>query len=316
MILPKPRGAMSTALFEAMRGLPEAAVEVTVDRPEDADDAAILLWSLYELSYGGFDDVDDLAEWDPELLRVRRHLETDLESRLRSRWTGHQVSGGFAEDFFDFVGGHQGPSLARHVQTDADQEQVLDLLRTRSIYHLKESDPTAWVVPRLSVRPQAALMELLFDEYGAGDPNRLHAHLFARGLEAVGLRSEYGAYIDDVPVEVLDQNNAMSLFGLHRRWRAAAVGHFAAFEATSSVPSRRMTQGLERLGLAPEMVGYYAEHVLADAVHDQLAVRDVCGPLVDEHPELVDDVYFGAFTCLDLEDRLASHLLERWGASR
>ncbi|MDO9494939.1 MAG: iron-containing redox enzyme family protein, partial [Nocardioides sp.] len=166
---------------------------------------------------------------------------------------------------------------------------------------------------------KAALMELQYDEYGAGDPNRVHSHLFARGLEAVGLRSEYGAYVDDVPLEILEQNNAMSLMGLHRRLRGAALGHLAAFEATSSLPSRQLSRGLGRLGLtretAPEMAEYYDEHVEADAVHEQLAVRAICGELLAVEPGLRDDVYFGAFTCLDLEDRLAHHLLTRWGAA-
>jgi hypothetical protein len=191
---------------------------------------------------------------------------------------------------------------------------VRELLSVRTIYHLKESDPTAWVVPRMPVGPQAALMELQYDEYGAGDPNRLHAHLFARGLEACGLRPEYGAYIDDVPREVLEQNNAMSMFGLHRRLRGVALGHLAAFEATSSLPSRRMVQGLDRLGFPLEMIDYYDEHVEADAVHEQLAVRVVCGTLLDAEPALVDDVFFGAFTCLDLEDRFAAAMLDGWAA--
>ena len=104
-------------------------------------------------------------------------------------------------------------------------------------------------------------------------------------MEAAGLRAEYGAYVDEAPLEILEQNNAMSLFGLHRRWRGAALGHLAAFEATSSLPSRRMAQGLERLGFAPELVGYYTEHVEADAVHEQLAVRSICGALVEAEPD-------------------------------
>ena len=127
-------------------------------------------------------------------------------------------------------------------------------------------------------------MELLYDEYGGGDPNRLHAHLFAVGLEASGLRAEYGAYIDDVPLEILELNNAMSLFGLHRRLRAAALGHLAAFEATSSLPSRRMARARRASGFPPEMIGYYEEHVEADAVHEQLAVRTICGALVEAEP--------------------------------
>jgi hypothetical protein len=220
--------------------------------------------------------------------------------------------GEFTETFFEFVEDFDGPSLARFVQTGADEDQVLDLFRMRSIYHLKEADPSAWVVPRLDAAPKAALLELLFDEYGAGNPNRLHHHLFAIGMEALGLRSEYGAYIDDVPLEILEQNNAMALFGLHRRLRGAALGHLAAFEATSSMPSRRMAAGLERLGLDAAMIGYYTEHVTADAVHEQVAVRAICGALLDQEHGLRDDVFFGAFTCLDLEARTARHLLERW----
>ena len=314
MLVPKPRGALSGALFEALRNTDASWDRVLSTKPDHDDDAQIALWTLYELHYGGFDDVDDALEWQPEALHVRRALEESFEAVLRERYDPPERTVPFADSFFDYVASHDGRSLAAFVQRDADAEQVRELLSVRSIYHLKESDPSAWLVPRLTVRPQAAIMELQYDEYGAGDPNRLHAHLFARGLAACGLSSEYGAYIDDVPGEVLEQNNAMSLFGLHRRLRGAALGHLAAFEATSSLPSRRMVQGLDRLAFPPEMMDYYTEHVEADAVHEQLAVRVVCGTLLDDEPALADDVYFGAFTCLDLEDRFAGAMLETWAA--
>ncbi len=312
MMLPKPRGAFSADVFEALRSDPSRLVEPDLPAPESQDDAAVALWAFYELHYRGFEDVDEEARVGSVGRPAARRARGELEARLRQRWTGHQPEGDFADAFFAFVGDHDGPSLARFVQTDATEEQALDLLRMRSLYHLKEADPSAWAVPRLETAPKAALVELLYDEYGAGDPNRLHHHLFARGLEAVGLRSEYGAYVDDVPAEVLEQNNAMALFGLHRRLRGAAMGHLAAFEATSSMPSRRMAAGLERLGLDATMVGYYAEHVTADAAHEQVAVRAICGALLDQEPALWDDVFFGAFTCLDQEDRVAEPLLDRW----
>jgi len=313
MMLPKPRGAFSADVFEALRSGPSGLAEAQLPEAESPEDEAIALWSLYELHFRGFEDVEEDLEWYPAVLHLRGGLETELEARLRARRTEDAPDGDFAEAFFAFVEDFDGPSLARFVQTEADEEQVLDLLRMRSIYHLKEADPSSWVVPRLDTAPKAALVELLFDEYGAGNPNRLHHHLFARGLEAVGLRSEYGAYIDDVPVEILEQNNAMSLFGLHRRLRGAALGHLAAFEASSSMPSRRMAAGLERLGLDSTMIEYYTEHVTADAAHEQVAVRAICGTLLDQEPGLLEDVFLGAFTCLDLEARAARHLLERWG---
>lgn len=310
--LPKPRGQLSDAVLARLRDAGPVGRPV-VAQPESRDDAAITLWTLHELSYRSFDDVDDGAERDPDLLRVRRDLEDELEADLRQRWPGVPEGRDLVADLHDWIADHDGPSMARHVQTAATEEQVLDLLRFRSVYHLKEADPTTWVVPRLPVAAKAALVELQYDEYGVGDPARLHARLFAVGIEASGLRPEYGAYADEAPCEFLEQNNALSMFGLQRRLRGAAVGHLAAFEATSSLPSRRMAQGLERLGFPPEIVGYYAEHVEADAVHEQTALRDVCGSLIADEPLLEPDVWFGAWACLDLEDRSAAHLFDAWG---
>ncbi len=312
--LPKPRGPLSDAVLAALRDLPTASVPLIEVTPESADDAALTLWTLHELSYGGFEGVDDGAESEPELVRVRNRLERRLEDELRGRWPGvPEVE--LSLGFFDWVAAHDGPSIAQFVQTGATRDQVLDLMRVRSVYHLKEADPTSWVIPRLPPAAKSALVELQYDEYGAGDPARLHAHLFARGMAASGLRPEHGAYVDEAPLEVLEQNNALSMFGLQRRLRGAAVGHLAAFEATSSMPSRRMAQGLQRLGFPEELVGYYTEHVLADAVHEQVALRDVCVALVRDEPGLEADVWFGAWACLDLEDRTAGRMLEAWGAA-
>jgi hypothetical protein len=312
--LPKPRGPLSVAVLGTLRDLPAASVPTIEVAPESADDAAVTLWVLHELSYGGFEGVDDGAESEPELVRVRGLLERRLEGELRDRWPGvPEVD--LASGFFDWVAEHDGPSIAQHVQTRATRDQVMDLMRLRSVYHLKEADPTSWVIPRLPAAAKAALVELQYDEYGAGDPARVHAQLFARGLAASGLRPEYGAYVDEAPLEVLEQNNAVSMFGLQRRLRGAAVGHLAAFEATSSLPSRRLAQGLKRLGFPEELVDYYTEHVVADAVHEQVALRDVCVALLRQEPLLEPDVWFGAWACLDLEDRTARRTLDTWGAS-
>ena len=310
--LPKPRGALSQAVQKVLVG-PPAGTSAGLDlEPESADDAAVTLWMLHELSYSGFDEVDTDHERSPELLAVRRRLEDALEADLRDRWPGAPDLD-VESEFFDWVAEQDGVSLARHVQTEATREQVVELLKVRSVYHLKEADPTTWVIPRLPVETKAALVELQYDEYGVGDPTRLHSHLFAVGLAASGLSADPGAYVDDAPTEVLEQNNALSMFGLQRRLRGAALGHLAAFEATSSMPSRRMAQGLERLEFPDEMVRYYLEHVEADAVHEQLAVSSICGSLVRAEPALVDDVWFGAWTCVHLEDRSARRMLELWG---
>ncbi len=291
-------------------------VDVALPAGADADheDRQIALWALYELHYGGFEDVDDDLEWHPTLLTLRHQLEGVFLAELRERYVAPESTEPFAEQLFAYIAGIDGPSLARFVQRDATRDQALDVLRARSVYQLKEADPTTWAIPRISGAAKVALVELQYDEYGAGVPDKQHSHLFAQGLAACRLDPAYGAYVDDVPVEVFELNNGLSFLGLHRRWRGAAMGFLAAFEATSSLPARQMAQGLRRLGLAEEMAYYYDEHIEADAVHEQLAVRQICAPVVAEHPELVDDVFFGAFTCVDLENRLAQALLDGWAA--
>ncbi len=316
MIVPAARGSLSETLFGLLPAMaPGDGLPALPTGADDVADEQISLWVLYELHYRGFDDVSDQLEWDPALLALRRGLELALEDRLRGRFVPPDSELDLATDLFAYVEGHPGRSVAAYVQRGADRDQVLELLRVRSLYHLKEADPTSWAVPRLPRAVQASLVELLYDEYGAGRPAEVHSGLFARAMAACDLDATYGAYVDEAPLEALEQNNAMSLFGLHRRLRGSALGHLAAFEATSSLPSRRMAQGLARLGLPDEVVGYYTEHVEADAVHEQLAVRSICAPLVAEDPTTATDVYFGAFSCLDLEDRLAGRLLDGWAAA-
>ena len=85
------------------------------------------------------------------MLGLRHSLETALEDRLRSRWeatgpTTVDAPGDVPAALAEVVAADDGPSLADHVRRRADREEVLELLRQRSIYHLKESDPSAFVV--------------------------------------------------------------------------------------------------------------------------------------------------------------------------
>ena len=314
MLAPKPRGELSARVVAALRsGWPEASSPRRSPtgrrRPHRA--VGTLRTALPRVRGRRL-----RLEWHPTLLAVRASLEEWFTDQLASASCRPRRTDPFADSFFAYVAEHDGPSLATFVQREADREQVLELLRVRSLYQLHEADPTTWAIPRLPVRPQAALMALQYDEYGGGRPHRQHAHLFARGMDACELDPPTAPTSTTHPVEALAQNNAMSMFGLHRRWRGAAVGHLAAFEAVSSLPSRQMAQGLRRLEMPEEIAAYYVEHVEADAVHEQLAVREICQPLVEHEPALVDDVFLGAFTCLDLEARTAAALLESWAAER
>lgn len=333
MSLSSPRGPVTAALAVVLRSpvdqppivsdLPaqiDRAIGASADVLSDGDLQLALFW-LYELHYGGIADVDERWEWQPGLLACRASIEHAMEAALRdsvdvpaqpsTRDAEHVAQALFA---LTEEGDEQG--LSHYIRSEATPEQAREFLIARSLYTLKEADPHSWAIPRLRGRAKSALVEVQSDEYGAGRAERMHQQLYARAMEAAGLDSRYGGYLDLIDAHTLCALNTMSMFGLHRRLRGALVGHLAAYEMTSSLPCQRIAAGLRRLGYGDDVVDYYDEHVEADAVHEQIAGRDLAGGLVEQEPELLADVLFGAAACLAVEGRAADHMLAAWTEGR
>jgi hypothetical protein len=324
MPLPASRGPVSSTLFEAFVGIiPTLAVEDavrtgvagTVDILAD-EDLQLALFCLYELHYGGIDGVDDHLEWNTDLIAARTVIENAYEDTLRALITIPKRPAPTAEavsaDLFDLTAEDAGPSLSRFVARKATMDQLQEFLIQRSIFTLKEADPHSWAIPRLTGRAKAALVEIQSDEYGGGRPQRMHSAMFASTMQAAGLDPAYGAYLDVVPAITLASVNMMSMFGLHRRLRGAIVGHLAAYEMTSSIPNRFYGDGFRRLGFNKQATWYFDEHVEADAVHEQIAGRDLAGGLAEADPDLIDEIFFGAAAVLAVDGRAAEHMLTSW----
>jgi hypothetical protein len=322
LALPAPRGGLSALLLEELpRGLRELPA---VDPPPPADpladeDLNLALYLSYELHYRGLPGVDEGWEWEPSLLRLRGRLERHFLHGLE-REIG-LPAGSVEPEAMDLalreiVDSDEAPSLSSYLERQATVDQAVEFVVHRSAYHLKEADPHSWALPRLSGPPKAALVEVQADEYGGGRVGRIHAELFGKTMEAVGLDSRYGAYLDRIPGVTLATVNLMSLLGLHRRWRGAIVGHLAFFEMTSSIPNRRYGNALRRLGFGAAATDFFYEHVEADAVHEKIASVDLAGGLAREEPELARDVLWGARALRELDARWARHLLGAWEAGR
>jgi hypothetical protein len=207
-----------------------------------------------------------------------------------------------------------GPSLSRFLEMRATADHFREVLVHKSAYQLKEADPHSFAIPRLSGRPKVALVEVQFDEYGGGRPERQHARLFANTMEALGLDGSYGAYLDATPGYTLATVNLMSLFGLHRRLRGAIVGHLAVLEMDSTQPNRRYGNGLRRLGFGNDATDFFDEHVEADAVHEALAAYDLAGSLAEDDPGLIPDILFGAQAMMLLDEVAGTRMMDSFEA--
>ncbi|MBO3748360.1 iron-containing redox enzyme family protein [Streptosporangiaceae bacterium NEAU-GS5] len=310
--LPPPRGPLSEAVIGLLTGNPPVDMPATADADPFGEDLQLALYVCYELHYQGFAEVDDAWEWRPEPLRLRAELERVFLAGLRAGVaSGDDVTGVLEELLSEPV---DGDGLSYHLRDQGERWQLREYVAHRSIYHLKEADPHAWVIPRLTGRAKAALVAVEFDEFGGGRAEMMHSRLFADLMEELGLDSAYGAYLDVAPAEMLAVVNMMSLFGLHRALRGALTGHFAAAEITTSPSARRLAQALERLGVGPRGTLFFTEHIEADAVHEQVLRRDVLGDLLEREPELAADVVLGVRATELVEERFGSHVLGRWRA--
>ena len=286
--------------------------------PLRGEDFHLSLHLCYELHYGGLERVDDAWEWNPALLEVRARLERAFEESLFEELgdpaAGTTEAGDVASELQSLATDGGGPSIAGFVARSATLDHVRELVVQRSAYQLKEADPHSWTVPRLAGGPKTALAEVQFDEYGGGNPERLHQRLYRKTMEALDLDGRGGAYLNYIPGVTLATSNLASLLGLHRRWRGASAGHLALLEMTSSDANRRYGNGLRRLGLGVAVTDFYDEHVEADALHDAIALNDLAAGLAHDEPELAPQIVFGARALLAVEARFTEHVLGAWKA--
>ncbi|PND55104.1 hypothetical protein CRM90_24490 [Mycobacterium sp. ENV421] len=320
--LPEARGPVSMAVLEL---LTERAPRNHLQRIEaslhDSDpygiDIQLALYVCYELHYRGFAGVDPGWEWNPGLLHLRAQLEEMFLTAVQ-----RDVGDISPEDTADAemakltIEPADGAGPSYYLRSTGTWEQMQEYFVHRSLYHLKEGDPHAWAIPRLTGLAKAAFVAIEFDEFGGGRSDHAHQQLFADLMVAAGLDASYLGYIDAVPAESLAVVNLMSMFGLHRAYRGAAIGHFASTEITSSPGSRRLVDAMERMGAPETCAQFYREHVEADAVHEQVVRTDVVGDLVSREPALDRDVIFGIRAHLMVEDRLADHLMRCWTRGR
>lgn len=319
--LPRPRGPVSEAVISALRKDPHGFAVPWVENLDLlADhDAQLALTCCYELHYESFAGVDDAWEWSPELLVLTRRLERVFVRRIED-----EISAPAEIDPRDVVpaligltlpqGG--GPSLSQYMLEHGTLEELREFCVHRSEYQRKEADPHTWMIPRLRGRAKAATVTIQYDEYGEGRPDGMHAELFAGTMRTLGLDERYGAYRDLLPACTLATGNLVTMFGLHRAWRGACVGHLALFEMTSVGPMGRYSQALKKFDIGAEGRDFYDVHVEADAWHEQVAQHQLVAGFLEREPSAGGMVLFGAQALMEVERRMSTHLLDSWSHER
>lgn len=317
--LPRARGALSDALLRAVAREPGHRLFPVPEATDPAgdDDEALALYLCYELHYQGLSGVDEGWEWEPSLLAFRAALEARLVDQLRSQLTPAPIgAGGVEEAIRATLAADSAPSASAFLAERGTRRDFLELAVHRSAYQLKEADPHTWGIPRLSGDAKAAMVRIQYEEYGEGQAAAMHSRLFAVTMAELGLDPSYGAYLELIPGVTLTGVNVISLFGLHRRWRGALVGHLAGFEMTSVGPNERLAAAGRRLGVPEQALAFFEVHVEADEEHQLLAEHALAAGLATAEPQLAPDIVFGTAALCHVEGRWAEHVTSAWGSGR
>lgn len=292
--LPVAVGPLSAAVLELIVGRPPRRTLVrTRVRIGDADpyglDLHLALAVCYELHHRGFCGIDDRWEWDPGLLHLRAGLEASFEDALL-REVGAPAESETAVAEMDSLSVEPVEDLSHFLRDEGTWEQMREYFVHRSLHH-----------------PRA------LDEYGVGHHDGRNALLFAALLRAARLDTNHLAYLNHVPAEALAVMNLVELFALHRSWRGAAVGHFAATEITRPPVRDRMVEALQRMGAPEACVRFHAEDAGVDTVRGRPRVVD---DLLRREPHLDRDVVFGSRARDLVEERLSAHMMKSWVSGR
>lgn len=317
---PRPRGPISQWVLHQLTGGDAGGPPSASGVDGCGDDVQLALFLAYEPHFSSFQG-PDRAEWDTDLLAVRRQLEDAFATALAERIGWPQRTGAarpvtdVGAEIVALIDHDTGPSLSSYMEACGSLDQMRQFVTHRSAYQLLEGDAHSYAIPRLRGRAKQLLVEIQSGEYGADEPGRrMHSELFGETMRALGLDDRPNAYLDELGASSLAIGNLIALFGLNRRWRGALVGHLTVFETTSVTPMGRYSRALERMAAPLAARRFYDVHVLADAEHEHLALEMVRALAADE-PQLVGDILFGARCALEVERAFAAGLLDAWATA-
>ncbi len=163
--LPRPTGPWSHYVREVLQRRSSGRAPA-LPRDRFDDDAQYAWFLLNCASYQGWEGVDDDAEWDPNVVALRRRFERWFVDDMRRRCVDGPVDPRSAVQHALAPGGS--PGIASFLEHGGTAEQVRESLVLRLPYQHQEADPHTWAVPRLRGEVKRALCDIQAGEYGSG----------------------------------------------------------------------------------------------------------------------------------------------------
>lgn len=151
------------------------------------------------------------------------------------------------------------------VAQEMSVDQFRTILREYAIDGLTEATAMFAIVPRLRGTAQAAVMRILIDEFGCGNPTRVHAELYRLLLLELGLSDRLRDYLGTVNAESLAFVNLYHYLTKRAPHVAYYVGALVYTEMVIPTSFTSFDAACQRLGIHQR--AYFTEHMHIDAYH-------------------------------------------------
>jgi hypothetical protein len=133
---------------------------------------------------------------------------------------------------------------------------------------------------KLPVQAKLECARNYWDELGHGKQAAMHGQLLEQMVRGLDLRPS----IDSTVWESLALSNTMLGLAMTRRYAYQAIGALGVIELTAPGRVRKVSAGMQRLGLDRRMRAYFDLHAALDVSHARAWMREIIRPLVHADP--------------------------------
>ncbi len=162
------------------------------------------------------------------------------------------------------------PPSVHFLAEQANRAQFACMVRDFALDGLTEAQSFLAIVPRLPYEAQMPLIRILNDEFGRGDLQRMHSHLYRRLLDELGAPVALEPYLADGLDPVFEFVNLFHWMTKRATRVEYFLGALAWFESVVPIYFAPWMRACERLGIVNH--DYFSEHIHIDPYHAQAAL--------------------------------------------
>lgn len=200
------------------------------------------------------------------------------------------------------TGPGQGDPLFDWLADEAGKDQLRWFFEQEAAGEAGFDDLVAMTQVKLPVEPKLELARNYWDEMGHGAAKGMHGPM----LDALVETLKVEPVIENTVWESLALANAMTAMAVNRRYAWHSLGALGVVELTAPGRSRKVADGLRRVGLSAKEARYFSVHAVLDVKHSIEWNRNAIRPAVEGDPARATAMAEGALIRLRCGERCFS----------